>query len=339
MKSITIDLYNIIAKIHSDDDHFLSFVAKNYRPFLTEKEKRADLEVHFSEKFFIDIAKRAEEMSHLGGGAKGKDNLLYWENSFQFRTLTQLGPFGPEKIWAYHGDLCQQKNEEERRKNYQRSMRWALHFPLFILLEQKQNKHLIHTCAVQSNGKAWLLFGHNKVGKSTLGSYLAKNKEFTLLSDNFLLYDKTHVYGFPECSRLSEESATQLNLQPSKALTYGKGHYESAVRRESLIAVPEAVFFLQEGKECRVSSMREVDVEALASGLHDFLGEFPRHSFYSFLPLFGIKGRDLHETSVLDSRIWYRLRQPLNWNFLGTVNAIESCIHQHTKQSFSISRK
>lgn len=339
MRSISIDLYGVRAKVHSDDEAFLRFVASNYRPFLTEQEKPVDLQVYFSEKLLTDISQQAENMPHLGGGARGLDDRLYWENPFLFRILTRIGSLGPEEVWAYHGDLCQQENEEERRKNYQRSMRWALHFPLFIQLKQKQNKHLIHACAVQSHGKAWLLFGHNKVGKSSLGMYLSQHGDFNLMSDNFLLYDETHVYGFPECSRLSEASASELGLQPSKTPVYGKGHYETETSKECLIARPEAVFFLQEGKEHKVDSMKKLDVEALTVGIHQFLGEFPQHSFYSFLPLFGIKGRSLRRASTLDSRIWYRLRQPLNWNFLGTVNAIESCLSPHTAQSLCIGRK
>ena len=47
------------------------------------------------------------------------------------------------KIEGFHFDLLNTK-VIEKLKNFQRSMRWMVHFPLFMMLEQTKKMRLVH---------------------------------------------------------------------------------------------------------------------------------------------------------------------------------------------------
>ena len=70
----------------------------------------------------------------MAGSACGRTSTahsLYWENAFGFSVLVTPRGDGGFEVLAYHFDLERERDPDLRARNHQRSLRWALHFPLF----------------------------------------------------------------------------------------------------------------------------------------------------------------------------------------------------------------
>jgi len=325
---ITGDAFGVGFDLASECADFARFVRHNYRVFQGPTPRHADLTVDFGPLAGATARARREAMRHVGMGVWVDDQALYWENEFGFALLLEPDARG-FTIAAYHFDLDNPLEADARDRNFQRSMRWAMHLPLFHLLAERDGLGLTHASAVAREDGTILAFcGLNKVGKSTLGAYLAGHG-YRFVTDNFLLLNGEAVFGFPEALRLTPDSVEHLGLEPTWDDTvYGKHHVGLAEDRVCLSGAPKAFFFVTNGPEPAVEPLEGERAALLMAGLHQYLGEFPEQSYLAALPL--VTGRPLAgprpADTLLRDRPWFQLTLPRDWALGEVQELIERCI-------------
>ena len=333
--------FGVTLQLDSEDPDFAAFAARNYRAFLDAPAARPDISVRFGPQAGAAARTRKAAMSRLGMGLHIDSESLYWENAFGFSVLvTPRGESGFE-VLAYHFDLERERDPDLRARNHQRSLRWALHFPLFLCLGARQGLRLLHASALAlpdpAGGDRALVFcGLNGVGKSSLAAFLAGQPGYRFMTDNFLLADEHAVYGFPEVLRLDAGALDRLGLAPQGGSTvYGKHHLSLAPEDVCLRAAPAACFLLANGATLSLEPLDAAPALRALDGLHAYLGEFPEHSYLAALPLLPaagpcpggpLDGAPGDGTPPLSDRPWYRLSLPLDWRLADVKELVESCI-------------
>ncbi|MDJ0944113.1 MAG: hypothetical protein QNJ30_11640 [Kiloniellales bacterium] len=335
--------HGVTLRLDSEDPDFAAFAARNYRAFLGAPAARPDVAVRFGPEAGAVARARKPAMSRLGMGLHIDSESLYWENAFGFSALVTPRRDGGFEVLAYHFDLERERDPDLRARNHQRSLRWALHFPLFHCLAARQGLGLLHASALAVRDRAGadraLVFcGLNGVGKSSLAAFLARQAGYRFMTDNFLLADPKAVYGFPEVLRLDPAALARLGLTPPDGTTvYGKHHLSLAPEDICLHAAPAACFLVVNGAALSCEPLdSEVALRALA-GLHAYLGEFPEQSFLAALPLLPAAGScpggprrpggaPGEGAPLLSDRPWYRLSLPLDWRLADVKELVETCI-------------
>lgn len=118
------------------------------------------------------------------------------------------------------------------------AVRRLVHFPVFLLLEERYGWATVHGASVVRDGRGVLLAGFDAVGKSTLALFLCRERGFRLLSDNFSLTDGDSLYAFSASSRIDSDSATATGLESQ--LGRRVDSTRRVVTRVDLIAAKEA---------------------------------------------------------------------------------------------------
>ena len=321
-----VDVYGVKVLIKSDDSDFLQFVKENYPCFIKSfNEESVNLKVEFSKKAGIQARKNKDEMVKMGEGLFRGEADFYWENEFGFSVCVKM--FGDDNwvIKGFHFDLLEKRENEEVLKNYQRSMRWMIHFPIFSMLDNFQGKRLVHASSISKNGKAIVLAGLNKVGKSSLGRYLFEKEDFKYIADNFLLTDGEKVFAFPERGRLSQDAIKALGLDANgKEIVYGKHHYQFAEEEIEKEAKSEAIFIVGNEKDLTIQAINNETGNKTLEGMHRYLKEFPEYTFFSVLDSFDFWERS--KQPLFNKNIpFYRLNYPLDWSLDKTAKEILKC--------------
>ena len=323
---VNLNVYGISVRIISDDSEFNDFVKSNYLLFVSESSSPPNISVSFSLESGNYATQKKCSMVRYGEGLLRDEKSLYWENEFGFAVFVNLNDPMHWRISGYHFDLIKDNSKEDRLKNYIRSMRWMIHFPIFSMLERFQGKRLVHASAVSKDGNAIVLAGLNKVGKSSLGRYLYAHYGYKYLSDNFLLADGARVYAFPEKGRLSPETLRNLNISGvSKQVIYGKHHVPIALEEIEIQAKPAFVFIVGNHRERDVIPIVREQALRLLESLHRYLQEFPEYTFYSLLDSFGFWSRELNPLFPDQTR-FFLLSLPLDWSIEETTKEIIKCI-------------
>lgn len=325
LEEATFNVFGLDISVRTPDTRFLGFVAANYRAFTADTHGKSRICVTFS----TESGKKARAAKHtlncVGQGTWADQSRLYFENEFGFACLLDVHDPKHWKLHGYHFDLERDQSIEETYQNYQRSMRWLIHFPLFILLEKEQGKSLLHASAVSKAGSAVIFFGPNKAGKSGLCLSLVQEHGYDLMTDNFLLYDERAVYGFPERSRVSPESLKYLQVPwpISDYLVYEKHHMDVDLSKLSLQSRPRAFFFTRFGEKLKIKSARRNMLKERIQTTHDELREFPNYSFYVHLSKLGIQTAP-SRLDLFDETSLYDLVHPKNWTTAKTVDEVIS---------------
>ena len=269
MTNINLNVYGITAQIITDDQEFHAFVKSNYTLFASEIITAPNVTVYFSSESGNYAKEKKFSMVRYGEGLHRDEKSLYWENEFGFAVFVNLNNPMHWMISGYHFDLVNDNSKEDRLKNYMRSMRWMIHFPIFSMLERFQGKRLVHASAVSKDGNAIILAGLNKVGKSSIARYLYEHHGYKYLSDNFLLTDGSMAYAFPEKGRLSPESLRNLNISGvSKQVIYGKHHVPIELEEIEVQAKPAFVFIVGNHQERDVIPIVRERALRLLESLH-----------------------------------------------------------------------
>lgn len=329
MEEITLDVFGVQAHVTTPAHDFAEFVCQNYRFFLDGSNRTRDIVVTYSP----DAGDRAVEEGHTlyraGKGIYVGRKKLYWENVFGFRVLLTLTDAGGFDILAFHHDLLRQQSLEERYQNFQRSMRWAIHFPIFVLLRERLGWVLVHASAVARGNEALVFCGLNKVGKSTLAMHLCQAGGYSFMTDNFLLAGPQWVYGFPEVVRMPPEAMERLGLQFTKPHTiYGKYHISLDSNSVCLKARPQTCFLVTNGEKLELVRLNPAHAWRTVEGMHAFLGEFPESSYLALLPFLGQGSFDDRPNlpMIFHDATWFHLSFPLDWNLESIMEVIEGCI-------------
>lgn len=283
------------------------------------------LDVEFSEQAGEMARARALELPQIGADLRTTATEVYWENPFGF--AVHVSDLGWWQVKMYHFDLLNSPPPPARYENYQRSMRWGIHYPLFSLLELGQGKQLAHASALGCRGVGYLLMGLNGVGKSTLATYLSLNKGLQLLADNYVLYDERFIYPFPERLRLSRASLDHLGLRREDGAVEVYGKYQLPIPAEIEPLRPGACFLVLRGPELTAKPLALEAVPSIKAALDDYLQEYPRYSYLGvWLALRGLARSLSSEGSSLWRCPWFVVRVPRTWELEPIAEVIEQCV-------------
>lgn len=327
MKKITFDVYGVTVQLTSPLNSFTEFVAENYSQFNEPGIQDPNIDVEFSQSAGRLALERKSDLQFFGSGISLDGESIYWENEFGFRVLVTLED-DTIAVRGFHDDLRGKSDTVERYKDFQRSMRWSIHFPIFTWFQYRRGWALVHSSAIVKDGDAIIFCGLNKVGKSTLATYLSVQHEYDFMTDNFLLVGDSAVYGFPEVLRLSPEAAKSLGL-PSlwDERVYGKVQVAPDSLGVELEANPKAFFLINQGNTLITRKLNPPQAWETIERLHGYLGEFPEHSYLGFWPY--LTGETIENESVsntLTSTPWYELSYEPDWNLEAVASEIERCI-------------
>lgn len=312
--SFNVDVHGITAKVCSSDKDFILFVKSNYKIFLCSKQVKTNININFSKEIINKIDRLKSKMSRYSNGLYLGEKSIYWENEFKFSILVIFNSKSEWEVLGYHFDLNNNLNKEDILKNYTRSMRWMIHFPIFLMLEKFKKFKLLHASSLNYKDKTVLLVGLNKVGKSSIARYLYENFNFNYLSDNFLLTDGKYVYAFPEKGRLSSESINHLNIKKSNTLVYNKYHFDIDSNRIKLKSKPTHVFIVSNNSERKIKSLKYTSALDLIKSVNRYLLEFPEYSFYSMIDSFEFMKSEEPATKLFSNNVnFYKISVPLNW--------------------------
>ncbi len=321
-----LDVHGATALLSTDCGDFTHLIRSNYEVFLAKEPLEPNLNITFSQEAGYLAKKKKKSMPRLSEGLyQGKDS-LYWENEFGFVVHISFKSFKEWNIYGYHFDLDNHNQNEEDLRNYTRSMRWMVHFPLFSLLKKYQSMRLVHASAISKNSNALIFAGLNKVGKSSLSRYLYENYQYEFMSDNFLLTDGKKVYGFPEKNRLAPDSLENLKISSrDNKKIYGKFHLPFDKNRLELRSQPKSVFIVNNHKDLKIECISRDSALNSLEGMHSYLQEFPEYTFFSMLDSFDSwKERDC---SLFPEDVeFYRIYLPLDWSLSETAEKVLECI-------------
>lgn len=324
------NVHGISITLNSPLDKFVKFVEKNYESFKLSGDSSVEIKVIFSEESGKNVMQLQDRMKFFGEGIYLTNNELSWRNQYGFVIRIKKKATNKFLVEAYHHDLINKTDQEERYKDFQRSMRWAIHFPVFTVLRYRRGWQLIHASGIAREDKAVLFCGTNQVGKSTLASKLCLDAEYDLLSDNFLLVSEDTVLQFPEVVRMKEDVRTKLDITEFfQQKVYDKFHVPPAEFGVADQAVPTTCFFMGRGSvtECKPRSARPI-LQSMEN-LQAKMGEFPDQSFFALWP-YVFSGdeekKTLDDSKPLLNSDWYELTQQFNWELQSTLDEIRPLI-------------
>jgi hypothetical protein len=125
--------------------------------------------------------------------------------------------------------------QNAERETY--ALRMGLHFPLFHALSTT-NFGVLHGGAVEKGGKALVVAGFEGAGKSTLSLYLCQKRGYSMLADNFVVYDSDgRVYPFLESTRLNEDSRAAVGMDGGEHVM-GRAQLATQRHASALESVP-----------------------------------------------------------------------------------------------------
>jgi|APSaa5957512535_1039671.scaffolds.fasta_scaffold26872_3 hypothetical protein len=325
MNSLPFNIHGIKVIVETDVENFYNFVDSNY---LTFKVDSMFLHPEVHTIFSKDAGKFAKmQKKHLTRISEGfyiGETSIYWENEFGFSIFLDFSTKNSWKVFSFHFDLLKNIDSEDKYKNYMRSMRWSIHFPVFILLDHLKGIKLVHASAVAKKGISTLFCGLNKVGKSSLALYFYKNLDYKVVSDNFLLIGNGNVYSFPEMCRLSPEVSRNLKIPiNNKQLIYGKYHLKIPCLDIMSKSRPKFVYIVTNSDEVNIVEVERTKALRLLTGMHDYLQEFPKYTFYGVFDYFGFGPKAESDIDMFpENARFFILSHKMNWDYKSIVEGI-----------------
>lgn len=327
MEVLHFDVHGVKIKISTKERKFAEFIKKNYSLFHGTLENSVDIEIRFSHQAGKYAQEESTNHKLVGNNIYLSENSIYWENEFGFHILVEQSQ-KQLTIHGFHEELLKDQTPEERYKNFQRCMRFTMHYPLFTLLQYNRSWNLLHGAAVTKNGSTVVLCGLNKVGKSTIATHLCRNHGYDILTDNFLLFDDRKIYAFPEVIRLGPKSAEEFDV-PSlwDHTVYDKYHISPSTLGVATEATPDAFFILSQGPQVTSEQIKPKNAWQCMQNLHSMLSEFPQHGYLAVWPLISGETMDqFHRNAPIFDAPWYSLSYKPNWKLDEVIDEVKKCI-------------
>lgn len=327
MKTASFDVHGVRVRIETDLKDFADFVEANFAPFVASKPGSTDIDVQVSQRVGERARAIGKTLNKLGKGIRFSGQKVYWQNEFGFHILVTNSE-STIRVRAFHDEFATQQTEEERFKNLQRCMRWTTHFPLFTHLQYRRGWELVHASAVSDGENTMAFCGLNNVGKSTLATYLCRERGYDILTDNFLLVGPEQIYGFPEVIRLNPESLDRFGLDSLwDHAVYGKAHVAPSSLGVRLEAEPDVFFLMTRGSKIEIKELEPTNAWQSIKNIHTVLGEFPQQNFMSIWPLIVDQTTVWPGKNVLAAETpWYSISNGHEWNLDGLAEVIHECI-------------
>lgn len=275
----TAPIHGINVEIFSDDSLFLKFCSYHLGPpsdLLTDTEFK--LTVFFGEDYIKSFSNQS--MTHYGDCTYVGDSILHWHNPFGFRIFVTFEPPNHVVIYSYHSAINPEGCEEDLSRNYIRSIRWSILYPIFEILKNSKNVLLLHASSVSVNGSGLAFYGLNKVGKSSIAHYMHRSLNAQILSDNFMLLSSSSILKSPEPIRLIDNEYHELGKKYPRA--YGKILIpnDTSINQKCKL---QKFFIIKNSASLSCQRISWESCERFVTMAQRTLSEFPENSFMSFL--------------------------------------------------------
>jgi hypothetical protein len=230
----------------------------------------------------------------LGYGVRGEEGQITWSQvpnltveftkSFDGYRVTCIDRYWPRRtrrrFW---------RPPLPNLHRFQTVLRYAIHYPLFWLLERERGIYILHGSAIESGGQGMLFVGLAGVGKSSLALALIASGAARFITDNFLLYDQEKIIPFPEIVRVTPTVKDLVSNRES----LGKPTF--AVNERLYLNLPRGVigepvrpryaFILSLSNRTLLTEIAREQFADIALRLGDYVQEFHNYSYPGLLPL------------------------------------------------------
>ena len=147
------------------------------------------------------------------------------------------------------------------KNQFVQAIRHALVYPYLLLLQKNYNTLVSHGTAFLLNNKCYAILGFDGIGKSIIASLVCQQGG-EILSDNFIVFDGTEIYGVPEPLRI-------INNQ--KNHYYGKRFIRIGLSHTKKIL--NSLIYSYIGNEYKFS-LSDLDFMTITQQLTNYLPEF-----------------------------------------------------------------
>ena len=138
----------------------------------------------------------------------------------------------------------------------------------------KKGYGCIHASAVEKQGIVIAFCGLNSSGKSSVTSYLIKNRGYHFFSDNYLLHKSMNVFFYPDQIRIPTYAKKLLNLKTS---SWGFDKFRWLLDRKDYSkeksAVVRKIYIVYRGKTWTKRSVNKKQARDIISLMQSFDGE------------------------------------------------------------------
>ena len=161
--------------------------------------------------------------------------------------------------------------------------------PIFWILRNKFNKHLMHASAVSNGNNTLVFLGNDGVGKTTVALKLLQKKGTSFFGDNFLLYDADKIYAFVDTLRVNKKDSKAIKTYESslmfKKVYQGKArtHYNFNKNHISESARPTQFFVLKQSNKNSKAVITKDQFINYTSAINNYVKEFDKYSYASNL--------------------------------------------------------
>ena len=275
----TLIFHGVDIQLYSPDLQFLEICQLHLISTATEASRSyKKLNIYFNPEPFDD--KLLSQLDHIGDNLYIGKKQLIWLNSFGYR-LRMISPSANElNVYMFHNALTADSTNEDRFKNYIRSIRWGVVFPLFALLKSLGSVSILHASSIIHQNAAFSFYGLNRVGKSSLARFFNEQFSSPILSDNFMILDGDIVLKSPEPIRvpigLTQDTSNVYATAYEKCfypIEDSPGQYSCKLQKFFILANASSL-------SCsRLSHSAALDFVLRSQRM---LSEFPENNFMSF---------------------------------------------------------
>ena len=209
---IFLDVHGVSVRVNSSDN-FELFVKNSLPYFFVDDKNQTQSDIYVD----IDFSKEVDHNSYLSKATKIGRNAYINGNFFycmagDYFVIAERGGkcikinVSLVKVLSIKSKLKRKIKEIIRPHDKFLLVRHYIIFPLFSLLQNLKNINVLHASAVNIDGKGIIFSGLSGVGKSTLSIASVIMDKGLFITDNYLLYDDSKIYPFPEWIRLNQES-------------------------------------------------------------------------------------------------------------------------------------
>ncbi len=288
------DYLGLRAEISTQNEAFSTYLMDNYGQFVSEgiqshgKEPEIKLDIEFANagearvNHWLEKARKANPITLGTSLNAGNNSVFYHYGPCLIRASRVNDSLRVSALFVktrrFRGSIVMDRTQWPMA--FQTLMRLCVHFPMFSLL-QERGFSVLHASAVAKDGDAVLFFGLNGAGKTT--SALALTPELTLIADNFLLSDGDFVYGFPETTRISPETARAFQIESSGVEIYDKFQISNTLSPDNIKAKAVMAIICRRGKEMRWEELDRESFLTYVEAADRFLHETHAYSYLTFL--------------------------------------------------------
>jgi hypothetical protein len=313
LHELNFDIHSLKLKFFTTDRTVANFVEESLGYFLSKRSLGKVSQINFfsfpfnkEKKIYSTWLKNSEQLAAAGTHLYSKNRELIIYNFNNFCGLGARLELDRDKMFV-EGVYCYGRKEFLRNLFFPQSIyspkllnsikRLVIHYPLLFLLEQKNGIYFLHASAVEKEGKGFIFTGLPGCGKTLAMSILLK-EGFRFLSDNFLLWNRDHLFAFPELLRIRDKDEfkeTHIFIPSSL-----KGFYKINPAFVSSMAVPKKIFLLRLGERNYLKKLQTHEGIGYILSMEHTMKEFQN---YSYLNLYRLNNNEC--IPLVSTRIKY----------------------------------